>query len=228
MPAMPQSAAGPRIDPPVSDPVPPRISPAATAAPVPEDDPAVKCSRFQGLRAGGHGRSNDGPPKANSCVASLPSITVPASAHFVDGVRVARRHVVLQELGMRRRADAGGVVDVLVGDRDAVERAAQRARHLPRLGGLGVGQRALLRHHQERIELRIEAADAVEMRLGELDRRQLLRRNELRRFGDGQDPTSASAPHRRSARARLRAAAAHSRARSCPGRSSAPGRSPFT
>ena len=79
---MPQSAAGPRIDPPVSEPVPPRMSPAATAAPVPEDEPAVKCSLFQGLRAGGQGRSKDGPPKANSCVASLPSMTVPASAHF--------------------------------------------------------------------------------------------------------------------------------------------------
>src|SRR5471030_237177 len=83
MPAMPQSAAGPRIDPPVSDPVPPRIRPAATAAPVPEDDPAVKWSVFHGLRAGGQGRSIEGPPKANSCVASLPNMTVPASAHFL-------------------------------------------------------------------------------------------------------------------------------------------------
>ena len=82
MPAMPHSAAGPRIEPPVSEPVPPRIRPAATAAPVPEEEPAVKCSRFQGLRAGGQGRSKEGPPKANSCVASLPSMTVPASAHF--------------------------------------------------------------------------------------------------------------------------------------------------
>ena len=63
-------------------PVPPRISPAATAAPVPEEEPAVKCSGFHGLRAGGQGRSKDGPPMANSCVASLPSSTVPASAHL--------------------------------------------------------------------------------------------------------------------------------------------------
>ena len=42
MPEIPHNAAGPRMDPPVSDPVPPRINPAATAAPVPEDDPAVK------------------------------------------------------------------------------------------------------------------------------------------------------------------------------------------
>ena len=82
MPAMPHSAAGPRIEPPVSEPVPPRIMPDATAAPVPDDEPEVKCSGFQGLRAGGHGRSNDGPPMANSCVDSLPISTTPASAHL--------------------------------------------------------------------------------------------------------------------------------------------------
>src|SRR5580658_10823420 len=80
MPASPHNAAGPRIEPPVSDPVPPRIMPDATAAPVPDDDPEVKCAGFHGLRAGGHGRSKLGPPMANSCVASLPSMTVPAAA----------------------------------------------------------------------------------------------------------------------------------------------------
>jgi hypothetical protein len=44
MPAMPHKAAGPRIEPPVSVPMPPRISPAATAAPVPLLLPAVKPS----------------------------------------------------------------------------------------------------------------------------------------------------------------------------------------
>src|SRR5258708_28021564 len=77
---MPHKAAGPRIDPPVSDPVPPRISPAATAAPVPLLLPAVKCSVFQGLRARGKGRSELGPPSANSCVVNLPISTVPATA----------------------------------------------------------------------------------------------------------------------------------------------------
>jgi hypothetical protein len=66
-----------------------------------------------------------------------------------------------------------------VGDRDAVELAARRTRHLPRFRGLGIGQRPLLRHHEKRIELRIDAADAIEMGLGELDRRQLLRGDEL-------------------------------------------------
>src|ERR1019366_8656115 len=78
-PTSPKSGAGPRIDPRVSDPREAGISPAASAAPEPLDEPPVKCSRRHGLRAGGHGRSNDGPPCANSCVCSLPSSTAPAS-----------------------------------------------------------------------------------------------------------------------------------------------------
>ena len=41
-------------------------SPAATAAAMPLDEPPVKCSGFHGLRAGGHGKSHAGVPKANS------------------------------------------------------------------------------------------------------------------------------------------------------------------
>src|SRR3954470_14208282 len=77
---MPQNDAGLRTDPPVSEPSEAGIRPAASAAPEPLDEPPVKCSRFHGLRAGGHGRSNEGPPCANSCVCSLPSNTAPASA----------------------------------------------------------------------------------------------------------------------------------------------------
>ena len=78
-PTMPQSDAGPRIEPPVSEPSASGTMPAATAAPDPDDEPPVKCAGFHGLRAGGHGRSNDGPACAISCVASLPSSTAPAS-----------------------------------------------------------------------------------------------------------------------------------------------------
>src|SRR5207237_1062633 len=82
MPASPHSAAGPRIEPPVSVPMPPRMRPAATPAPVPLLLPAVKCSVFHGLRAGGFGRSKEGPPSANSWVVVLPIRTVPAAASF--------------------------------------------------------------------------------------------------------------------------------------------------
>src|SRR5438105_3106599 len=81
---MPQKNAGPRIDPPVSDPMATRVRAAATAAPDPDDEPPVKQSRFQGLRAGGNGKSKLGPPNANSCVASLPSSTAPPALSFAS------------------------------------------------------------------------------------------------------------------------------------------------
>src|ERR1035441_7098057 len=79
IPVIPQSAEGAQIEPAVSVPVPPRMRPAATAAPVPLDDPPVARSRFQGFFGGGQGRSKPA-PVANSLLASLPTITVPASA----------------------------------------------------------------------------------------------------------------------------------------------------
>jgi hypothetical protein len=88
---------------------------------------------------------------------------------------------------MRRRADSGGIVDVLVGDRDAIEPAAQRARHLPRFGRLGIRQRAFFGHQEKRIELRIEAVDPAKLRLGQLDRRQLLGGDAACGFGNGQN-----------------------------------------
>src|SRR5271169_985279 len=76
---MAHSAAGQLIEHPGAVPITHRIMPDATAAPVPLEDPAVKWSGFHGLRAGGFGRSNDGPPSANSCVVSLPISTDPAA-----------------------------------------------------------------------------------------------------------------------------------------------------
>src|SRR4029077_6516012 len=113
MPARPQKAAGPRIDPPVSRPVPPSTSPAATAAPVPLEEPPVKRLKSHGLRAGGQGRSNEGPPRANSWVASLPTTIAPASRSRLDREGVFLRHMVLHDLGMAGRGDAGGLVNVL-------------------------------------------------------------------------------------------------------------------
>ena len=49
-----------------------------------------------------------------------------------------------------------------------------------RVGRLGVGERPLAEHDAERVELRIEPLDARERRLGDLARRHLARRDELR------------------------------------------------
>src|SRR5258708_20003355 len=79
---MPQAAAGPRIEPPVSLPRVAGANPAAIAAPEPEDEPAGECTGFHGLRAGGNSTSHDGPPCANSQVAVLPNSTLPAATSF--------------------------------------------------------------------------------------------------------------------------------------------------
>src|SRR5207244_12502129 len=52
--------------------------PAAMRGPGPEEERPGGWLGFQGLRAGGHGRSKLGPPIANSCVDSLPSTIAPA------------------------------------------------------------------------------------------------------------------------------------------------------
>ena len=75
---MPQNDAGPRIEPPVQEPSEPMHSPADTAVPEPLLDPPGMCSRFQGFRASGKPFVGSGPPSANSCMASLPSSTLPA------------------------------------------------------------------------------------------------------------------------------------------------------
>ena len=128
MPAMPHSAAGPRIEPPVSVPMPPRISPAATPAPVPLLEPAVKCSVFHGLRAGGQGRSNDGPPSANSCVVSLAHQHGAGCGQLHRAGRIGVRDVVAQDLRLAGRRDALGIDDVLQADRNAVQRTASDRR----------------------------------------------------------------------------------------------------
>ena len=127
MPAMPHNAAGPRIEPPVSVPMPPRNSPAATPAPVPLLLPAVKCSGFHGLRAGGSGRSKVGPPSANSCVVSLAHQHRAGGGELLGAGGVGIGDVVLQKFRLAGRRNALGVDDVLEADRDAVQRPLRPA-----------------------------------------------------------------------------------------------------
>ncbi len=62
----------------VSVPMAAGTNPAATAAPEPEDDPPGRKSVFQGFSGGGQGKSQEGPPRANSKVPSLPRRMPPA------------------------------------------------------------------------------------------------------------------------------------------------------
>src|ERR1051325_1311295 len=78
-PTMPQQAAGPRIEPPVSVPVAPGQRNAATAAPEPPLDPPGERSSAHGLRVGPYHGLFVVDPAANSWVLSLPRSTAPAS-----------------------------------------------------------------------------------------------------------------------------------------------------
>ena len=80
MPVMPLKLAGWRIEPPVSVPVAPGTSRAATAAAEPPDEPPGTRVRSQGLRAGPKAEFSLAEPIANSSQLSLPSSTVPADA----------------------------------------------------------------------------------------------------------------------------------------------------
>src|SRR5687768_15245805 len=97
-PTTPLSDAGSLIDPPVSVPSAANARPADTATAAPLLEPPGTCMGFQGLRAGGHGRSKEGPPCANSCVASFPSSTAPCSYSLATAVALVVGTLVAQIL----------------------------------------------------------------------------------------------------------------------------------
>src|SRR5262245_66247300 len=96
MPTMPVKAAGWRIEPPVSVPVAPRQSPAATAAAEPPEEPPGTSGVFAPLRRHGEitGPRNElsfDEPMANSSLLSLPSMTAPSRHQLAAAGHAARR-----------------------------------------------------------------------------------------------------------------------------------------
>src|SRR5436853_3687882 len=86
MPTIPQSAAGCRIDPPVSEPSASGVSAAATATAEPPLDPPGIRSRSQGLRLGPYAEFSVDDPIANSSQVVLPITTAPAASSRVTTV----------------------------------------------------------------------------------------------------------------------------------------------
>ena len=82
----------------MSDPVAMKAMPAATAAPEPLEEPDGICFVFQGLRAGGQGRSKEGPPDANSCVLVFPKRIAPALASRLQAVQSSKGTRFLKSL----------------------------------------------------------------------------------------------------------------------------------
>ena len=88
MPTIPQSAAGWRIEPPVSVPIAQGAVPPATAAAEPPDDPPGTRSRSHGLRTGPKAEFSVEDPMANSSWFVLPSTGAPARASRSTAVAV--------------------------------------------------------------------------------------------------------------------------------------------
>src|SRR5579875_2035334 len=83
---MPQSAAGWRIEPPVSVPIAQGALPAATAAALPPDEPPGTRARSHGFRTGPNAEFSLEEPIANSSWLVLPSSVAPASCRRVTTV----------------------------------------------------------------------------------------------------------------------------------------------
>ena len=118
-----QNAAGLRSEPPVSLPSAIGTIPHASATAAPPLLPPQVFVRSYGLRVAPKTVLNVCEPAPNSGVLVLPQVMRAGGANARDDQRVARRHVVAIERRPARRADAGGVDQILVRDGQAVQRA---------------------------------------------------------------------------------------------------------
>ena len=101
-PQIPESAAGCRIEPPVSVPVAPGASRAATAAAEPPELPPGTYAGFHGFLTGPKAEVSFDEPIANSSMFVLPTSTVPARFKPLDDVRVVGRDEVRRASASRR------------------------------------------------------------------------------------------------------------------------------
>ena len=131
-PTTPHSAAGWRIEPPVSEPSASGAKPAATAAALPPRRAAghpasVSC----GLRVGPKAEFSVDEPMANSSRLVLPIDDGAGGGEPLDDGGVVGRPPALEDLRRAGRGDAPGAEVVLEGDRHAGQRARVVARRRP-------------------------------------------------------------------------------------------------
>src|SRR5436309_2370392 len=102
-----------------------------------------------------------------------------------DDGRIGLGHAVGQDLRAARGAHPRGVVEILEGDRNAVQRADGPARRQRALRGARGGQGGLVAHGDVRAERRVQRRDPLQVHAHHLDRRHLLARDHSRQVGDG-------------------------------------------
>ena len=108
---------------------------------------------------------------------------LPEPCHY-SGVLV--RDPIGQHLRARGGAHPRGGQVVLDGDRNAVQQAAAAPRGQLGFGPGRVRQRPLPGHGDVRVEIRVQAVDSLQVRTGQLHRREIAGLDPARRLGDGQ------------------------------------------
>ena len=133
-PTMPQSAAGTRVEPPVSEPIEISHMPSAAATAPPEEEPPGMRARSAGLPGVPKCGLAPTPEKANSVMLVLATMTAPALRRRRTMTRVFRGRLAFlgDDFGAGAGDFAGDVEQVLDGDDGAVERPERDA-------GLGAG-----------------------------------------------------------------------------------------
>ena len=155
-----------RIEPPPSDAVAAAARPAATAAALPPLEPPGVASRSQGLRV-----TPKAGPSVQPMIASSGRFGLPD--HHGAGRPQASHQLAVPCGGLAERGRApardlaGHVLRVLHRDRDSEERPVV-AGAAPRVGLVGVRERASGHHDPVRVQSWVEAPDAVEVQLHQL------------------------------------------------------------
>src|SRR5439155_171814 len=101
-----------------------------------------------------------------------------------DDGRIGLGRAVGQDLRAARGAHTRGVVEILEGDRNAVQRADGPAGRQRALRGARGGQGGLVAHGDVRAERRVQRRDPLQVHAHHLDRRHLLARDHSRQVGD--------------------------------------------
>ena len=158
---------------------------APIAVPEPDEEPPVMCCGFHGLRAGGNGRSKLGPPMANSCVASLPSSTPPASRSRAAATLSSFGTTFSRSFEWQVGADAGGVVDVLQRVGDAVERPTIAPRLQFSIGAARIFQGTILGHQNEGVQRTVARCNSCQRIARQRLRRDFTGAQQAAHFRDG-------------------------------------------
>ena len=170
-PSTPLHAAGLRSDPPRSLPSASGTMRQASATAAPPLEPPAERAGFQGLRVGAEDRIEGVRARAPLRRVGLAQHDRAGLSQAPDLQRIGDRHVIAVGRRAIRRADARGVLQILVCDRQAVQQRQLLATGAPAVGLVRSRECALGRARHDRVDERLDALDTRQVRRDELTRR---------------------------------------------------------